>query len=1178
MSKIVLEVVGVAVAVTAVLLAYLAWNLSSGPVSLPILSQIFEDTITGELDGGTIDIGDTILKWSPERRQVDLRVVDLKLMGADGNEVAALPELSFRLSVTALMRGQIAPTTVELYGVKTTLIRRATGFTLGLAPADAPVDTTPQDDIIGPMIETLVQGKPTVRVLSHLRRFAVHDATLHVIDEVNGVTFEAPYADFEIYRGRGGLAARLNADMTFADKTASIQLEGALPQNEPVATVRMTATNVVPADLARMSPAFRNYGMIDAAMSASGELDITREGEVLSARLVIDSGKGRFTIPGLAQAPVDLEKAHAELTLNAQANRVDVKELSLQAGPHNIDLTGHANYVMGEGANVSAVTLDLKAGKTTTEIAGFFEGPVTFDDIAFLGTLNLDERSINVENVTLGVAGGKISASGIVSEGPRSPAIKAKATIGTIPINEARKVWPLVLSKKSRAWVVKNLSDGTLEGADFSIDVPVDLLAIVEEEHIPIPDGGLRFAFRASGATVRYIEAMPPLMSVTANGVVGDNRFDAWVTSAIVNVAPGKVLAVSAGHFADAELSNRRSIGEIEFTGTGKTADILELLNHEPLNLLRKFGIDHSTIGGEGSVSAALRLPLVKGVTLDEIDFKGKAHADNVSIPDLQPDLSITAGTLDVEVSRTGLKSVGNVTLNGAAPLDLVWTESFVKGATPSSSYTLTGNIDNAGRNAVGLKFDKFIDGPATINATITGNGSRINRAKVHADLTPATVTFNYLGWVKPVGEKVMLDVDIALEPEHYAFNNFKLVSDETGPKSSRSVDTHGDFVMNKSWDWMRMNFPQVKLGPKNDINMRGRRDEAGTLIVDINGPKADASGLLHNFVAGDGDQAAAEESALRIITPDMIADPARRTVLRAAIGDVTGLNDTRFANLDAKFTLTDDLVYAFVIDGIDGAGAPLNVSIQPSGLRSREFLMSSTDAGLIFRGLDFAKGITGGTLDAKATLDDTLPGSPMKGEINVTKFRITNAPVLAKILTLGSFTGIGDTMAGEGIWFEKLVLPFRASGHRIYIEEARMSGPAIGLSAQGQIDRTIDVLDLEGTVVPAYTINSVLGNVPLLGPLLVGRDGEGIFGVTYAVKGATDNPSVIVNPLSVIAPGVLRRLFEFGSSLPPEKAPSLLPPAESTLPPLRPSDTGNPPVSAPLGAPVEVTKPPKAP
>src|SRR3546814_18331358 len=113
-SKFFLEAIGVAVAVSAVLFAVLAWRLSTGPVSLPILSQILEDAISGELEGGTISIGDTILRWSPDRHQLGLRVVNVTINGADGNPVTTLPQLSFRLSVPALLRGPLAPTAVEI--------------------------------------------------------------------------------------------------------------------------------------------------------------------------------------------------------------------------------------------------------------------------------------------------------------------------------------------------------------------------------------------------------------------------------------------------------------------------------------------------------------------------------------------------------------------------------------------------------------------------------------------------------------------------------------------------------------------------------------------------------------------------------------------------------------------------------------------------------------------------------------------------------------------------------------------------------------------------------------------------------------------------------------------------------------------------------------------------------
>lgn len=1144
-SKIALEVIGVAVAATAVLLAVLAWRLSSGPVSLPILSQILEDAIGGQLEGGRVEIGDSILRWTPERHQVGLRLVDVKVTGADGNRVAVLPQLSFRLSMPALLRGRLAPTAVELYGVSATLIRRPTGLSLGLASA-ADQSSAESSLVIGPMIEALVTGKTDTSILGYLRRVGIHDGALRIIDEVNGVTFEAPKASLEVFRGDGGLAGTLSADVTFDNTIGHVELEGALPQGSQTASVRMRATNIVPAALARMSPAFANYGAVDAPMDATGDLDIASDGDVKSARLTLDAGKGDFTIPGLKQAPVALEKAHAELTLDAVAKRLELKELTLQAGPHRVSMAGQVDYVLGTGLNISSARVELSAGRTTTEMAGFFEGPVDFDSAHFAGTLDFEKRAIAFDDLSLGVAGGKLAASGTIEEGARSPALNVKGAIDNIPVNDARAVWPLVLSPHARDWVSKNMKDGMLDKGVFAIDVPADMLADADEKHIPIPNERIRFEFHVTGTTVNYMSGMPPLSGVAARGLVQGNRFDAWVSSASVVVADGKVITVPGGHFADGELSNKRSIGEIEFTGAGATADILALLDHEPLKLIRGFGLDPSTIGGSGTLTATLHLPLIKGVKIEDVDFAGKAHAENVAIPNIQPDLSITSGTLDIDVSRAGLKGVGEVSLNGVPPLKLVWTENFVRSSAPSSSYTISGRIDDAGREAIGLKFGKFLSGPAVIEAKLTGSGAKIGDATVHADLAASVLIFNYLGWTKPAGKSVTLDFKLAMTPDAYRFSGFKLAGD--------GIDAHGDFAMNKNWGLMSANLPVVKLGPENDLAVQARRDAKGELTADINGPKADARGLLHTLISGSGDKAETEAAATRVVTPEMESDPARRSVIRAAVSEVAGQNGTKFTQLDASLTLIDDWVYLMHLGGVDESGMPFNASIASAADRTRNFSMTSNDAGFVFRALDLSKGIAGGALVAKASIDDKLPGSPMTGDINVAEFRVANAPVLARILTLGSLTGISDTMKGDGIYFDNLKLPFRVTGHRIHVEDARMAGPAIGLTMNGQVDRTANVVDLEGTLVPAYTINSVLGNVPLLGPLIIGRKGEGIFGVTYAVKGDIDNPSVIANPLSAIAPGFLRRLFEFGSSLPPEPpAPAATPVPDATSAPQAP-------------------------
>ena len=96
-----------------------------------------------------------------------------------------------------------------------------------------------------------------------------------------------------------------------------------------------------------------------------------------------------------------------------------------------------------------------------------------------------------------------------------------------------------------------------------------------------------------------------------------------------------------------------------------------------------------------------------------------------------------------------------------------------------------------------------------------------------------------------------------------------------------------------------------------------------------------------------------------------------------------------------------------------------------------------------------------------------------------------------------------------------------------ISVHDVRATGPAIGVTAEGYIDRPKNDIALKGSLVPLFGINSVLGNIPLLGDVLTSKQGEGIFGMSYSVTGNADEPSVSVNPLSVLAPGIVRRIFE---------------------------------------------------
>ena len=108
--------------------------------------------------------------------------------------------------------------------------------------------------------------------------------------------------------------------------------------------------------------------------------------------------------------------------------------------------------------------------------------------------------------------------------------------------------------------------------------------------------------------------------------------------------------------------------------------------------------------------------------------------------------------------------------------------------------------------------------------------------------------------------------------------------------------------------------------------------------------------------------------------------------------------------------------------------------------------------------------------------------------------------------------------------------------------------GPSIGLTTQGTINRGSDRIDLNGTIVPLYGINSMFSEVPLIGDILGSRDGEGIFGVTYGVAGPVDELKISVNPVSMLAPGFLRKIFQMGPT--PQAAAPMAAPQPKPAPP----------------------------
>ena len=172
----------------------------------------------------------------------------------------------------------------------------------------------------------------------------------------------------------------------------------------------------------------------------------------------------------------------------------------------------------------------------------------------------------------------------------------------------------------------------------------------------------------------------------------------------------------------------------------------------------------------------------------------------------------------------------------------------------------------------------------------------------------------------------------------------------------------------------------------------------------------------------------------------------------------------------------------------------------------------------------DFFEGLEGGNL----TYSSKSNNKKSSGVLEIKNFKLNKAPGLAKLLSLADLKGLTDALRGDGISFDSLVIKYESSSTWMDIKEIFIIGPSISVLVEGYFDKKKDILSLRGTLVPAKTLNNIVSKIPVVGDILIGKKvGEGIFGVSFKIKGSTEDLKTTVNPVKTLTPRFITRALE---------------------------------------------------
>ncbi len=1126
-AKIVLSVAAIGLGLVVLGAGLFAWRLmSGGSVPISLLVPRIEAAINASLKDIQVDLGDGVVEFTKDRKVAFFQFANVEASDRNGNVIARVPKANVSLSGPALMNGDFAPMKVEISGASALVVRRKDGgFQLGLQVDNAARETkeeTTSPAVTKAVLQAMLNPKPDDALSRYLTHFAIIDAKLTLFDEVTKSYWTAEKASLAFDRKQGGVVVSVDAPVRMPDKSTwlftaagrytngseSVALEAAF---KPVRLSLLAASGV----------GLKALEGFNIPVQGNAECDLALAGTLGRCKLWLTAGTGALKLPALKPEPVQLKNAALTVELDFPSKRYSIEEMTWAGKTMRGKVTGEGAFAFAGDGALQSLTADWTAEDVSIDAPNVFDGgDLALEMMKFRGTFDARRKHLAIDEIHASLGDFDLSLAGEMQDHPVSNGIVLNGGFKNLTVSGLKRLWPAGAAPGARDWVIANAHEGLIRSATIAVNIAPG--AIVDEK---IPDEMLNIVLSVEGVKATYLEGLPDLTNVKGTATAFGDTFKMDLTGGNI----GR-LSLSSGSVVIPELHKRGTVGTITGTVTGPTNELLTVLDKPRLGYPSRYGIKAAEAGGTANVKFTFAIPMLRDLDADNVGIDVDGDFKDVKLP-INEQLRLTGGVFNVKLGGKGMKAHGAVQVN-TAPMGFTWTEDFTGTAAVGTRIDVTSTLNSAQRAALGLDMGRYIEGKTAIVAVFVGRGGKFQKAKIDADLTGARLSAPQLGWAKPEDANAAMKADVVFRPD----KTIEIANiDATGPgfKAVGRLVVGGGKVREAE-------FKKLQLGPRNDLALTYRDDDQAGLFFDAKGRVIDAGGFLEDEDEDKGKGGKGER---------------KRPISIKADFDLAYLQgDVWFTGLKFEYGSDGERLTAFKADASADAANVRGELIRGAD-NSRKLKLQTADAGRLLRAVTGFRSVIGGDLSLSVELSP-MPAagqssgaapSAYDGVLKIEKFKIVNQPFVARLLAAGSFTGLDDLMRGEGITFSKLEQVFQGRGDMITLTSGRAAGPAIGLTTQGTINRASDKIDLYGTIVPLYGLNSVFGEVPLIGDILGSRDGEGIFGVTYGVSGPVNELRIAVNPISMLAPGFLRKIFQMGTT--PQAAAPLVAPQQEQKP-----------------------------
>ncbi len=668
--------------------------------------------------------------------------------------------------------------------------------------------------------------------------------------------------------------------------------------------------------------------------------------------------------------------------------------------------------------------------------------------------------------------------------------------------------WPGILMPKTRAWVLDHVKTGEL--AELSLKALWEIHPELARQFVKKKlDGAMRF----KAVTLDYVHGLAPAIGLDATAKLDLERIAFDATQAQLETIK---LRHGTAEIDGLNEPDAPSIMTLKLDLMGPARDGVTFLTAPRLHLADKIGIVPADISGTLEGPIDVRFPILKSgdTPADSIDYHGKFHLTGAGLVKGALGRDLTNADVSVSFDRQHVEITGAAAI-ATVPAQLTWTDFFASTARVRSQLHVEASVDDSGRAHLAIDpLPGSVHGPVDVVVDATVDRAKNTLANIRLDLAKAVVNLAEANWRKASGLPATLTMAAAIQDGRWRrIRNMEA----HGP----AMDFQGELDFDNNGAVSRAHSDHFAVGASDAVGLIFR-DNLGWHVT-LSGRAIDATGYIDRFdqPSTPSERDKAPPVAVSITAGTLILGPGR--IMKSA--NFRGnFFQTALQQGDLKAQIGESGNLTFHLDRVD-AGCKLQAV--------------TDDMGAAARVINLSTHVAGGTARITGSCSRIDGVRHFVGRLEARNYRLIQAPTLAKILSLSSLTSMASLLGGDGVPFAELSADLALTDGTMLIDHGRAFGDAIGLVAEGQYDFNSKQIILNGTLVPAYFLNGILGDLPVVGKLLAGGTGQGLFGANFKVGGAVSEPKITTNPLSILAPGPLRDLFLFQAPRPSQVSPN---------------------------------------